>query len=116
MQPPWEIEVCEKAKTLARFQVPAHKLGPNDLASFLRPLVVRGRTNTIAEMMVFYVNRRRGAPNRLPFAEVQPCRNLKRGRVGYWCGDWDCYATAMKKIDKATAAWIRKEIRKNRAA
>ncbi len=102
-QPPWEIQVGRKNEILAEFSVPGHKLGTNDLKAFLRALVARYRTDDPEVMLLFYVNRRPGNPDRLPFAEVTYEHWLDQHRVGYWCGQWECYATAKQKIDATTA-------------
>lgn len=112
--PPWEIRVGRKTEVLADFRVPAHKLQENARAAFLKALVVRYRTDTPEEMLAFYVNKTRGAPDRLPFAEVKPCKDLDRRRVGYWCGDWECYAFAMQEIDADHAEFIKREIERNK--
>ncbi len=108
-QPPWEIRVGRKADVLAEFCIPAHKMGVKDLETFLRALVVRYRTDSPEDMLEYYVNQRRGNPYRLPFAEVTPAHRLDERRVGYLCGDWQCYAFAMQKID-ASQAQAMKEI------
>ncbi len=95
MHAPWEITVARKAEILADFRVPVHKLQKNALNAFLKALVVRYSTETPQDMLAFYVNKTRGAPAYLPFAEVSYCHDLGRRRVGYWCGNWDCYAFAM---------------------
>ena len=102
-QPDWEFKVARKAEVLAEFRVPTHKLQKNTLNAFLKALVVRYRTNTPEEMLAFYVNKTRGTPDHLPFAEVHWCSDLDRKRVGYFCGDWECYASAMQEIDADTA-------------
>jgi hypothetical protein len=114
MQPPWEIKVGRKAKILAEFQVPAHKLQKNALDIFLKALVVRYRTSTPEDMLPYYVNKAKGEPSRLSFADVTYCYDLDRRRVGYCCGDWDCYAFAMQEIEAHEAEAIRSELRKNR--
>jgi len=116
MHSPWKIKVCEKAKTLAEFQVPAHKLDRKDLAIFLKALVVRSRTDSLEEMIPFYVNKRRGIPDHLSFAEIRRCNKLEQNRLGYWCGNWDCYAVAMQEFDKALIDSVKKEIQRNRGA
>ncbi len=108
-QPPWQIRVGRKADVLAEFCVPAHKIGVKDLNVFLRALVVRYRTNSPEDMVGYYVNRRRGHPCHLPFAEVAPAHRLDECRVGYLCGDWECYASARQKVD-ASQAQAMKEI------
>jgi hypothetical protein len=113
--PEWEIRVGRKAEILADLRVPVHKLQRNALNAFLRALVVRYRTDTPEEMLAFYVNKTRGAPGRLPFAEVRDCP-LDRGRVGYWCGDWECYAFALRELDAETLDCLTGEIQKNKRA
>ena len=108
-QPPWEIRVGRKADVLAEFCVPAHKLTEKGLGTFLRALVVRYRADSPEDMLGYYVNRRRGNPCRLPFVEVTPAHRLDECRVGYLCGNWECYASAMQKID-ASQAQAMKEI------
>ncbi len=115
-QPPWEIRVGRKADILAEFCVPAHKLQKKACEAFLKALVVRYRTDTPEEMLAFYVNKTRGAPDRLPFAEVRNARDLDRRRVGYFCGDWECYAFAMQEIDAGTAEAIKRLIDENKRA
>ena len=115
-QPPWEIRVARKADVLAEFHVPAHKMDVKDLKAFLRAIIVRYRTDSPEDMMHYYVNRRRGHPSRLPFAEVTCVHKLDQQRVGYWCGDWDCYASAMQKIDEAQAQAGKQILRASKGA
>jgi len=108
-QSPWEITLKRKAKTLAEFTVPAHKLTGNGLKAFLKAIVASERVGDPESMMLLYLNKRRGEPSRLQFAEIRKHEDLKRRRVGYFCGDWECYASALQEIDASTAAWIKKE-------
>lgn len=115
-QPPWEIRVGRKSDILGNFCVPAHKLQKKACEAFLKALVVRYRTDTPEEMLAFYVNKTRGAPERLPFAEVSYTHDPDRRRVGYWCGDWECYAFATQEIDAGTADAIKRTIDENKRA
>ena len=112
-QPPWEIRVGRKSEVLAEIQVPFHKMGEKDIAAFLRALVVRYRTDRPEDMVSFYVNKRRGNPCRLPFADIKPAYQLEQSRVGYFCGDWECYAFAMHEIDETTATAMLKTLRQS---
>ncbi len=114
MQPPWEIRVGRKDKILAEFRVPAHKLQKNALYAFLKAMVVRYRTETPEDMLAFYVNKTRGAPTRLSFAEARSCHDLEKRRVGHWCGDWDCYASAMREISAEAADGMKLIFEQNR--
>jgi hypothetical protein len=67
-------------------------------------------------MLAFYVNRRRGSPQRLPFADVRWTEDLEHNRVGYFCGDWDCYAMAMQEIDEDIARAVQRELARTRGA
>ena len=68
--PPWKFSVWRKDEQLAEFDIPAHKLESHEVGRFLHALVVRSRTNSLEEMIKYYVNNRRGHPTRVPFAEV----------------------------------------------
>jgi len=113
-QPPWEIRVGRKDKILAEFCVPAHKMQKNDLESFLRAVVVRYQTDGPEDMVVHYVNRRLGPPSRSSFAEVKYGQWLDECRVGYWCGDWECYAYAKHKIDVSVSKWLKKQLQRSK--
>jgi len=110
-QPRWNIRVGRKGKLLAHFSVPAHKLMKGgSLDIFLKAIVVRNRTKTPKQMLPFYVNKSRGLPSHLPFAEVRYCPDLEKRLVGYFCGDWESWATAMQELDAATADAVRAEL------
>jgi hypothetical protein len=94
--------------------VPAHKLQRNALEAFLKSLVVRHRTNNPEEMLHYYVNKTRGTPTRLNFAELTPAYDLDRRRVGYFCGEWECYAEAMREIDTEHAEALKRIMEENR--
>jgi hypothetical protein len=111
-RPEWEIQVGRKAEILANFRVPMYKLPRKALQAFLRALVIRYRTDTPEEMLPFYVSKTRGAPDRLPYAEVSDWP-LDRGRLGYWCGTWECYASALWELDAKTLEAVMMEIQKN---
>ncbi len=115
-QSPWQIRVGRKADVLAEFCVPAHKMDVKDLKTFLRALVVRYRTNSPEDMVGYYVNRRRGHPCRLPFAEVTYQYWPDQCRGGYWCGDWECYASATREIDASAAKALKELMRASKAA
>ena len=114
-QPLWEIEIACKADVLAEFTVPVNKMGVNDLKAFLRALVIRYRTNSPEDMVDYYVNRRRGHPCRLPFADVTYKHWLDQCRVGYWCGEWECHATAKQEIDASAAQALKEHMRASKA-
>jgi hypothetical protein len=116
MQSPWEVRVGRKAKVLAEFRVPAHKLQKNTLLAFLKAVVVRYRTESPKDMLAFYVNKTRGAPAPLSFAETKPCHDLAKRRVGYCCGDWECYALAMQEISAEAADGMKLIFEQNRRA
>jgi hypothetical protein len=115
-QPPWEIKVQCKARTVAEFHVPAHKLQKESLYAFLKAVVVRYRTNTPQEMVGYYLNKTLGLPKRLSLADVKPCHHLDRRRVGYSCGDGDCVAFAMQEVGADVADAATREIERNRNA
>jgi hypothetical protein len=115
-QPPWEIKVCRKAKILAEFNVPAHKLTKNALEAFLKAVVASERGGAPETIMLFYVNKRRGEPSRIPFAEIRMHEDLEHNRMGYFCGDWECYASATQEIDPSIVAWLKKERHRNKGA
>jgi len=96
---PWEIRVCRKDEVLAEFCVPYHKMSTGDLSAFLRGLIIQYRTNSPEEMVGYYVNRRLGAPSRIPL-EVMAVNKLDQRRMGYWCGNWDFYAYALQEFDE----------------
>jgi hypothetical protein len=98
MQPPWQIQVGRKSVILAEFLVPAHRLQKNSVTAFLKALLVRFSATTAEDMAQFYVNKRPGSPSRLSWAEVRHWQDVERGRVGYWCGTWECYASAMRAL------------------
>ena len=112
-QSPWEIRVGRKADILAELLVPVHKLQRQALSAFLKALVVRFSTDTPEDMLTFYVNGTRGLPTRLLLAEVKPCEDLDRNRIGYWCGTWECYAVAMREIPVGHAVWMKEQRTKN---
>ena len=115
-QPPWEITVGRKGNIIAEFQVPSHKLQKNALAAFLRALVARYRSSSPEEMLSYYVNNTRGAPARLPFAEIVPCHDLERLRVGLQCGGWECYATALHEVSSDVAKSLDEMFSQNKAS
>ena len=82
-QGPWEIRGGRKAKVLAEFCVPYHKMTTNDLSAFLRALVIQYRTNSPEEMVGYYVNRRLGDPSQIPL-EVKAVNKLDQRRIAYW--------------------------------
>ena len=105
--PPWKIRIGRKAEIIGEFEVPCHRLGTNDLKTFLRALVVRYRTETPEDMAAFYVNRHRGSPDRLPFADTKPSFDFERCLTGYFCGEWECWAEAMQAITPKQARAIK---------
>jgi hypothetical protein len=109
----WEIKVSTKSKTLAEFEVPAHKLGSKDIRALLKAIVASGRAGNPETMTLMYVNRRRGEPARLNFAECRQHADLRRGQTGIFCGDWEFYATAMQDADPTVIRWL-KRIRRRR--
>ena len=114
MQAPWEIQVSRKSTILAEFLVPAHRLQKGSVTAFLKALVVRFQTTTAEDMAQFYVNRRPGNPSRLSRAEVRSWQDLERGRVGYFCGTWECYASAMQTLPPEAAEAARAMVKQNR--
>ena len=115
-QAPWEIRVGRKTEVLAEFSVPAHKLRTDNVKAFLKAIVIRYRNETPEEMMSYYVNKTRGLPSRLPFADVMRAYDIDRCRVGYSCGDWECYAFAMQEISGAVAQTVKKLLEATKAA
>ena len=117
-QPPWHIKVARKDNVLEEFDVPAHKLGSKEIGTFLRAIVVRYRTETAEDMASYYVNQRRGAPSRLPFAEVSDCYSEDQQHQGYLCGgwEWEWYATAMQDVGPEAATAMREIVAKTKPA
>jgi hypothetical protein len=115
-RPSWKIEIWCKDKAVARFEAPAHKLSKGALFAFLTALVVRYRTDTPQEMLLFYVNKRSGSPVRLPGAAIQSAWTQDEGEQGYICGDWECRATAMQELDAARAKWVRAQVEKTKSS
>jgi hypothetical protein len=113
-QSPWEIKIARKAETLAEFSVPAYKLTKNALHAFLKAIVASERGGPPESMVLFYLNKRRGEPSRLPFAEIRSHEDLEHNRIGYFCGDWECYASAMQEIDPSIVVALKKELRRNK--
>jgi hypothetical protein len=113
-QSPWQIRVGRKAEILAEFSVPAHKLQRHALEAFLKAIVVRYRTNSPEEMVYYYASKTRGLPTRLNFAELTPACDIERKLVGYFCGEWECYAEAMREIDAEHAESLKKIMEENR--
>lgn len=113
-QPPWQIRVGRKAQLIAEFSVPAHKLPKNALEAFLKSVVVRYRTKEPGEMLHYYVSKTRGRPTRLNFAELIPIHDLDRRLVGYFCGEWECYAEAAREIDNEQAESLKRVMEENR--
>jgi hypothetical protein len=114
--PPWDIEVAQKDKILASFQVPAHKLPRKALEAFLKASVARYRSISAEDMVVFYVSKARGNPSRLPFTEITRYWNSETRRSGYFCGEWECYATATYEVSAEIATAIEEQLKKNRPA
>ena len=111
--PPWKFSVWRKDEQLAAFDIPAHKLESHDVGSFLHALVVRSRTNSLEEMIQYYVNDRRGNPDRVSSAEVVRYINDEITENGFWCGDWECYARATQTITEDVSAILRQIRDKN---
>lgn len=108
-QPPWKIRIGRKVEIIGEFEVPSHKLDTNGVKSFLRALVARYRTERPEDMVAFYVNRRRGDPARSQLANVIKAWDFDRCLIGYSCGNWDCYADAMRRIGPEAAEFLREE-------
>lgn len=115
-QAPWKVRVGKKEVVLAEFEVPYHKMGSRQVETFLRALVVRYRTDSPEEMVPYYVNGKAGHPARMPFANVIHAYSEDQVEQGYFCGEWECFASAMYTIDAAAAEAVRHPIEQNRAA
>ena len=111
-QPQWRILVGRKAGLIADFYMPAHRLMVNDIQAFLKAVVARYSSDGPEDMALYYLNKRRGAPSRLPFADVMPVRDPDVW--GYYCGDWDCYASATQVLDEDAAKALKEMLRVNR--
>lgn len=111
---PWKIRVAHKDKDIASFEVPEHKLGSKEIGTFLHALVVRYRTETAEEMLPYYVNGRKGLPEKSPFANIVRYDRLDLREVGFFCGDWECYAMATQTISEEHAAIIQQLHEQNR--
>lgn len=109
--PVWKIMVARKTEIIAELTVPAYRLTEKDLDDLSRALVVRYRNDTVEEMLPYYLNRRRGKPERLNFADPKPYTDEKKLESGVYCGNWDCYAYASQRIgiEHAEAAKVRNE-------
>jgi hypothetical protein len=103
---------------LASFRVPVHKLQRNALSAFLRALVVRYRTDTPEEMLAFYVNKTRGAPECLPFAEVRDCPlDLETGdKLGIGVETVSVTHLPFGNLDAETLDCVTREIQKSEKA
>jgi hypothetical protein len=98
---------------LAEFEVSAHKLAKGtSLDAFLKAVVVRNRTGTANEMLSHYVSKARGKPDHLPFSEVVYSHDLDIRLIGYFCGDWESWASAMREYDQSVIDAIRRERRR----
>ena len=84
----------------------------NDIKAFLKAVVARYSSDGPEDMALYYLNKRQGAPSRLPFADVMPVHNA----YGYYCGDWDCYAYATQELDEVTAQALKEILRVNLSA
>ena len=111
--PPWKFSVWRKDEQLAEFDVPAHKLEAHEVGRFLHALVVRSRTNSLEEMIKYYVNNRRGHPTRVPFAEVIRYSSDEFSENGFWCGEWECYARATQTVTEDVSSILRQIREKN---
>jgi hypothetical protein len=58
-------------------------------------------------MIPYYVNSRRGHPDRMPFANVIRYENDDLTENGYWCGEWECYARATQTMTNEWVAIVR---------
>lgn len=115
-RPPWEITVARKADVIAEFQVPSHKFGDREIGDFLRALVIRCRTEDPQDMVGYYVNRRKGHPQRLPFADVIRHYLPEKNRSGFFCGTWDCYAMALQEMAPGAVEAVEFHLEQNRRA
>jgi hypothetical protein len=99
----WNIRVGRKAKVIADFHAPMHKLDRKGVCDFLRALVIRHRTDTPQEMLDYYVNNRRGKPIHRKDADARFYFDYEKCLSGYWCGDWECYASAAFQLTSEEA-------------
>ena len=114
--PPWRIVVAKKQHVIADFLVPAHKLPTKALSAFLKALVVRYKTSSPEEMLPFYVSRAKGEPAFRSighFAEFT--FDYETRQIGYYSGDWECYACARYEIDQERADALKREMDRGRA-
>jgi hypothetical protein len=77
--------------------------------------VVRYRTDTPQEMLLYYVNNRSGEPSRVDGAEVRHAWSPDHRKQGYICGDLECRATSMRELDDQQVEWVREQVEKNNA-
>ena len=115
-QPPWTITVGRKAEVISEFVVPAHKLQRTALENYLRALVVRYRTKSPEDMLNYYVNRTKGKPTRLVYAELRPYWSFDLRRSGYFCGEWECYASATYEVSAEIAQAVQNELERGKQA
>jgi hypothetical protein len=82
----WTIQVRYGRELPHEFKVPCHKLELGALENVLRAIVVHQLADTPETMASYYVNRRRGFPDRLEGAEVRFDYDHEHDQYYYWCG------------------------------
>jgi hypothetical protein len=116
LNPTWKIKVGCKAEIIAEFTAPKHRLNGKHLDNFLRALVARYRTDGPEDMLPYYLNARKGGPDRSSLADPRPYPDPERRECGVFCGDWDCYAYATLEISVEQAEALEKNRQQNRQA
>ena len=114
--PPWKISVWRKQILIEAFEVPAQKLGSHEVQRFLHALVVRLRTETLQDMVPYYVNNRKGQPCKKLFDYAGGYENQELTEFGFWCGSFECYARATQTMNKEWGDVVRKLREQNRPA
>ena len=112
--PPWKISVWRKHVAIEAFEVPAHKLGQHEVQRFLHALVVRSRTKTLQDMVPYYVNNRRGQPDKKSFDYAGKYESQELTECGFWYGSFECNARATQSMSREWRSVVTKLREQNR--
>jgi hypothetical protein len=110
----WEIRVGKKDTIIEQFSVPIYKLDGPALKYFLVSSVARLQCESLQDTLDYFVNGRKGMPQRSPYAQIFCVTDPELGVSGYFCGTWECYAEATFLLSDSEIMGLKRIIRQNK--
>jgi hypothetical protein len=103
----WTFDVIRGHETVARYQVPVHRIEKRGVAELLRILVAKYEALNFEETINAFLNNRKGGPTRSIIGEPQYFIQYERAQVGYYLFGPTVYAQATYEISRESCEFFR---------